>query len=367
MPVSWSDSLPAEALLDLVPVAVLVLGPDRRIVFANGAARDLMPFSAGDPVGLRPGDAFACANAAAAPEGCGSGRYCYYCGANHGIVAALSGTAEQAECRIARHDGRRVEQLELSVRAHPLPVGDETYVFFTVQDVSSEARRQILERIFLHDLMNTAGSLASLLRLVDPDQPESPEFLGLARSASDQLTDEILSFRTLSDAEAGSLDARFEDLDLAEAVEPVAATYGGIARSRGIGFDYRPPPSAPIRTDPVLLRRALSNLVKNAVEASDRGQHVGLAVRLEGAAAVVEVRNPAVMGAEVLAGIFKRSFSTKGRGRGLGAYAAKLFVEEHLGGALSCESAEGKGTVFTLSLPLGGPSTEAARTARPVP
>lgn len=68
---------------------------------------------------------------------------------------------------------------------------------------------------------------------------------------------------------------------------------------------------------------------------------------------MVELRigNPAVMGQDVLANVFKRSFSTKGRGRGLGTYAARLFVEEYLGGTIRCESEEGKGTVFTVRLP----------------
>jgi len=51
--------------------------------------------------------------------------------------------------------------------------------------------------------------------------------------------------------------------------------------------------------------------------------------------------------------IFQRSFSTKsGGGRGVGTYAARLFVEGFLGGKVAFVSDEASGTVFSVTLPL---------------
>lgn len=54
---------------------------------------------------------------------------------------------------------------------------------------------------------------------------------------------------------------------------------------------------------------------------------------------------------EVKLQIFQRSFSTKGRGRGIGTYSIKLFTEKYLEGKVSFTSKEGEGTVFTVELP----------------
>ena len=49
--------------------------------------------------------------------------------------------------------------------------------------------------------------------------------------------------------------------------------------------------------------------------------------------------------------VFQRSFSTKGRGRGLGTYSVKLLSERYLGGRVSFSSTPEAGTVFRLFLP----------------
>jgi sensor histidine kinase regulating citrate/malate metabolism len=48
--------------------------------------------------------------------------------------------------------------------------------------------------------------------------------------------------------------------------------------------------------------------------------------------------------------VFKRSFSTKGEGRGLGTYSIKLFTENYLGGAAELTSNEVEGTTFWVKL-----------------
>jgi len=49
--------------------------------------------------------------------------------------------------------------------------------------------------------------------------------------------------------------------------------------------------------------------------------------------------------------VFNRSFSTKGKNRGLGTYGAKLLTERYMGGKISFASHEGEGTTFFLWLP----------------
>ena len=51
--------------------------------------------------------------------------------------------------------------------------------------------------------------------------------------------------------------------------------------------------------------------------------------------------------------VFQRAFSTKGKGRGLGTYAIKLFSEKYLQGTVAFTSTEADGTLFRASYPVG--------------
>jgi len=62
------------------------------------------------------------------------------------------------------------------------------------------------------------------------------------------------------------------------------------------------------------------------------------------------VHNSTHMPEETQSQIFKRSFSTKGKSRGLGTYSIRLLSEEYLGGKVWFESTPEKGTTFYLKL-----------------
>jgi two-component sensor histidine kinase len=334
------------------PVAIFALNPSRQIVFMNDRCRALMTHAGSTPYGLRPGEAFACIHHAEGGGGCGTTHLCRFCGMAQSIAASMDGKVVSEECRFERSKGDRSEQLDLLVWSKPLPVGDQRFLLFAVVDISADKRRQVFERIFLHDLMNTATSISSLLRLLDRTDSSFDEYLDLAQGAADQLTDEIVAHRALRDAENGVLIVTFEVFSLADAVSAVLSTYRRIAESRGILFDADEVPLTAVHSDPILLKRVLANLLKNAVEACARGERVSLSCSVTAEAVELRIGNPAVMSEDVMANLFKRSFTTKGSGRGLGTYSARLFVEDYLGGTIRCESEEGKGTIFTVRLPV---------------
>ncbi len=355
-PAAAQDAPSAAAPIDLAffadfPVAVFALNSAREIVFMNDRCRSLLLREQDEPYGLRPGEAFSCVHASEAPGGCGASRLCRFCGIAKSAAASAMGLATSEECRFERTAGDRIEQLDLLVWSKPLAFGGQRCFLFTVVDISSEKRREIFERLFLHDLMNTATALSSLLRLLDPAEASFDEYLDLAQGAADQLTEEIQAHRALRDAEQGQLAVDREYFSLADAVAAVTLTYRRIAEARGIGFEEAAFPPTAMNSDQVLVKRVLANLLKNAIEACSRGERVTLSCTQEADAVEIRVANPAVLSEDVLANLFKRSFTTKGRGRGLGTYAARLFVEDYLGGSIRCESAEGKGTVFTVRLP----------------
>jgi nitrogen fixation/metabolism regulation signal transduction histidine kinase len=113
----------------------------------------------------------------------------------------------------------------------------------------------------------------------------------------------------------------------------------------------------PVRIDAQMLRRALDNLVRNAVQAvaasgPEGGGRVVVAARPEGATAVLEVRDdgPGIDPAE-RARVFDPYFTTKDEGTGLGLAIVKKVVLEH-GGSIDCGVAPEGGAAFRIRLPV---------------
>jgi two-component system sensor kinase FixL len=101
------------------------------------------------------------------------------------------------------------------------------------------------------------------------------------------------------------------------------------------------------------IRQVLINLFKNAVEAMPRGGEITVATRVNGPHVEVSVTDTGEgMAPEVAANIFQPYFTTKEKGTGLGLAICNFIIKEQHGGALLVESTPGKGTTFTIRLPL---------------
>jgi two-component system NtrC family sensor kinase len=110
---------------------------------------------------------------------------------------------------------------------------------------------------------------------------------------------------------------------------------------------------APVVGDEGQLQQAVIILAENAIDAMPQGGRLAIRARNEGAGVAVEVADTGVgIPAEHLAKIFEPFFTTKeiGRGTGLGLAVCYGIVKEH-GGHVGVESALGRGTIFTLTLP----------------
>ncbi len=340
------------ALLDAFPEPALVLNDQRQIVMANDKFASLLDKRPQSLLGLRPGEALSCVHADdPSGSGCGTTRYCRYCGAAHALVETIGTRRPDVEaCRIERAAPHGVEPLDLEVRTTPIDVGGSLYTVFAVRDTSHELRRRVLERMFFHDVLNQAGGLAGLLD-VWPEL-EGDEALEAARSAREvaaQLLDGIEAQRDLAAAERGDLAVRRTSVPVDALLEAVAATYRRhvVAEKRSIVVVGGR--GEVVETDARLLARVLGNLVKNALEAIPPGAVVTLSY--DAVERRVEVHNPGVMSEEVQLLMFQRSFTTKaGAGRGIGAYSVRLLVEMYLGGRVHFRSEPLLGTSFYVSL-----------------
>jgi len=349
------SSLPyLRELADALPTIFVVLNSYRQIVFANQALADFAGKNRPEELyGLRPGEAFHCIHSNETEGGCGTTEFCRTCGAAHAILAAIGGKRDVQECRISTRDG---QSLDLKALACPLR-NQGGFVSFALEDISHEKRRRVLERIFFHDVLNTAGGVQGLVELLkeENDPKEAEELIDMIWSGAHMLIDEINAQKQLSAAENGDLTVEAETARTDDFLKEVLGLYENqpVARDRRLQL-HPDSESVEFTTDPTLVRRVLANMTKNALEASCAGETVTLGARRMEDRVELWVHNRGVMPRDSQLQIFQRSFSTKGRGRGLGTYSIKLLTERYLKGHASFTSTEAEGTTFYISLPLLG-------------
>jgi signal transduction histidine kinase len=343
-----------KAVLDCFPEPAMILNQQRQIVFANDKLAILLSRPRASLLGLRPGEALDCVHAAAEPGGCGTTLFCRACGAANAILNSQgSSLPDVQECRVQRAVNGRIVALDLRVWATPLTVAGESFMVVALHDTTDEKRRQVLERIFFHDLLNTAGALSLLLEAL-PQLPgeEMIEVSQRARRLIAELSEEIQSQRDLAAAERGELTVRPGAVDAGELLRQVCAPYDRRAKlgRQKLVIQQGAKPVV-LESDERLLSRVLSNLIKNALEASEPGQTVTVSVN-GGDRPTFCVHNESAIPEEVQTQIFQRSFSTKeGTGRGVGTYSVKLLTESYLEGTVEFRSTAADGTTFTVRLP----------------
>jgi nitrogen fixation/metabolism regulation signal transduction histidine kinase len=350
------EQLPYDAMLELVPDISFIVNARRQVLYANSAALSMLGVDSEQVIGARPGEIIQCIHARETPGGCGTTEACRVCGAVGAVLEALDGEKRNSkECRITTMVGGRSASLDLLVTAVPVPTKQGSFAVVTMSDIGDTKRRQVLERLFFHDLMNSISSLQACVFLLDKEfgstVSENDYFARLSQAVQ-SLIDEVCQQRDLVTMESGDLEPEPLEIELEEVarkavrgVEPADYAAGKRIVLEKEGVPRR------LTTDPVLLGRVLVNMLKNALEAAQAGENVELRIAYEVGRARISVSNDAYIPRELQLQIFQRSFSTKGRGRGIGTYSMKLLTEDYLGGKIGFESREEAGTTFWIELP----------------
>ncbi len=341
-----------ERFVDAVPDIYLILNEERQIVFANERMLELIPRADWTRVnGLRPGEALNCVHADETGGGCGTTEFCRTCGAAQAIISSLNGAATIKECRIVQKDGNA---LDLRVWTTPTDINDTRFTIFSVQDIASEKRRRVLERLFFHDILNTAGVLRGVSELLsEATIDEAEELHEMVADLSEQLINEIQAQKDLMAAENGELITRRDVINAGKLLRELAELYitHYVAEGKTIELNADLPPVTFV-SDKRLLRRVLGNMVKNALEAISAGETVTLGYTLADDMVEFWVHNPTFMPRNVQLQVFQRSFSTKGTGRGLGTYSIKLLTERYLNGKVRFSTDKQNGTTFFAAYPV---------------
>lgn len=203
-----------------------------------------------------------------------------------------------------------------------------------------------------HEIRTPLTSIKALVSLVSeaPEAARTEKRLEVVRAEIDRMEALVSDYLALGRPLEALVRA---PTALDDQVRELAEVLEGRARGRGVSIALEVEPVT-IDCDPRRVREALLNLAANALDAMDAGGTLTLAVRLDGDAAELEVRDTGHgLDASGLATLGTPFASGKTRGAGLGVVLARAVAAQHEG-SLRFESERGKGTRAILRLPRTG-------------
>jgi signal transduction histidine kinase/ActR/RegA family two-component response regulator len=257
----------------------------------------------------------------------------------------------------------------------------------TAELTEANRRKDEFLAMLSHELRNPLAPIRNaveILAAVDLAEPQARwarEVIARQVQHVTRLVDDLLDVSRIM---GGKVQLRREATTLQDAVARAVEATAPLAGARGHAMSVALPPE-PVRleADPTRLAQVFANLLTNAAKYTDPGGQVWLTGRVEGGEAVVRVRDTGVgIAADLLPHVFEpftqgeHSLARSEGGLGVGLTLVKRLVELHGGTVEAHSEGPGKGSEFTVRLPLpdgrerGGaaapPAAEAAGPARRV-
>jgi heavy metal sensor kinase len=194
--------------------------------------------------------------------------------------------------------------------------------------------------------------------------PELRDQVGSALEEVDRLAKIVQTLFSISRLDAGEAQQEWRRFDLARLTADTAGQMSLLAEDKGISVNCNVEQEAEVEGDRARIKQVVVNLLDNAIKYTPPGGAIHLNVRARGSRAVIEVVDTGIgIPSGALPHVFERFFrvdkarSRDAGGAGLGLAIVKSICTAH-GGQVEVESAEGRGSRFTVELPLAQPVRE---------
>jgi len=273
----------------------------------------------------------------------------------------LSRVQNQPTIVVAERPNRRFLQVIIT----PIIDGGEWTSLIVLHDISEVRRAERVRRDFVanvsHELRTPLAALKSVIDTLRAgaieDGMTAREFLTRADAELDRLVVLVEELLQLSRIESGEQALAFEQLRIDDVISTAVDRLRPEAEKQGVSIAVHIAPSPPsVRADRDLLERALVNLIHNSVKFTPRDGSIEVSARAQDGIVTIEVSDtgegidPADL-PRVFERFFKADRARRAGGTGLGLAIVKHTAEAH-GGTVKAESDLGKGSIFSLSIPV---------------
>jgi len=249
----------------------------------------------------------------------------------------------------------------------PLPGGDEFVVTFL--DITERRRLQIIKRDFVgnvsHELKTPLTSIKGFLEILENEVngPEGMRYLEIIRRNADRMIHIIQDLLLLSRMEDKSFQLHFGQVNLPDLIRNTAHMFETAVSQKGLELSLDIQENMrTLHGDPARLEDMLVNLLDNAVKYTESGG-IRVSAAIDEAWVVIRVKDSGIgIPEDLRERVFERFFvvdasrSKETGGTGLGLSIVKHIVLLH-DGDINVDSTPGRGTTFTVRLPLSSPTS----------
>jgi len=238
-----------------------------------------------------------------------------------------------AQLKAGREEIQRLHQTQMSRAEHFATLGE-------------------LAAGLAHEIRNPLAGIAGVLDIVSRDLPST----SVAREVIDDAKQEAVQInRILTELldTARPKAPQFRVTDIAGTVEHAALFARQQAVTKHISIEFEVKDAVPpVEHDPNQINQVLLNLLLNAIQSMDKPGIIQVSLQPDDNNVAIMVADEGKgISPEHLPNIFRPFFTTKGHGTGLGLSLARRIVESH-NGTINATSTPGKGTEFTILLPV---------------
>ncbi|MFZ0575081.1 MAG: ATP-binding protein [Candidatus Cybelea sp.] len=331
-------------LVRALPLGVIIVNRSCHVEFANAAA--------GATFGFDPERAIALHIIEAVPN----------VELERRIADALQGEGSVAPLMLTRARIARTYRVSVYPLTEENQESSRVVVFSDDQTALTRldrARKEFLSNVS-HELRTPLSSIKLMLETVleAPEQEARELFVPQALAQVDRLTALVGQLLEQARAESGQLQLALRDVDLEEVARPIVASFEQQASNKGVSLELAALRPVRVEADPDRLSQVFVNLIDNALRHTAEGGRIRVEIDARDSDAVLRVRDTGDgIPYRDLPHIFERFYvvdRSRNRGTGgagLGLAIVKGIVDAH-NGAISAESMLGRGTAFTIRLPI---------------
>ncbi len=332
-------------IIQSIPEIIVILNKFRQIIFANNAFLEIINVNnIKEIIGLRPGEAIKCIYSTLNKAGCGTSKFCKYCGAVNAILTSIKGKEATDECKILTQTNRT---LILRVKTTPVEIDKVKYTLFTIRNIEEQKAIKVYQKVLFMDLNEMFSEILIASEVLQAELGPNP-YIETISSLCQKSIKEINTQKLLIAAENNEIKIfpiNVMSLDFLK--ELILSTNFNVS----IEIDEKNSENIEFETDLEILRISIENLLLNFTESVENLEKITIGSNYKNNKIKFWIKSTKFISPEIQYKIFMKNLNVKSKNLGIEMYLSKILIEWYLNGKIALKTDKEKGTTFEIELP----------------